>query len=150
MADDSAAPAARGATDGGPVETISHDDEVYAIIVRAGLPRRGHNFVTANEDSLQVGVNHYEAGAVIRPHVHLPLRRSVMAAVEVLVIESGACELTLFDSRHKPFHQTVLQTGDTVFLRRGGHGLKVLDRCRIIEVKQGPYFGPESDKAFID
>lgn len=133
-----------------PIERITCDGEVYAIIVRSSLPRRGHNFVTENEDTLQVGVNHYEPGSVIRPHVHLPLQRTVQAAVEVLIIESGSCRLTLFDAQNLPFRDTVLSSGDTVLLRRGGHGLEVLERCRIIEVKQGPYFGPSSDKAFID
>ena len=46
----------------GPIQKIIYDDEVYAIVIRASLPFKGYNFVSDDQDSLQVGVNHYERG----------------------------------------------------------------------------------------
>jgi hypothetical protein len=33
---------------------------------------------------------------------------------------------------------------------KGGHGFKVLEPTRIIEVKQGPYLGESRDKVFFE
>ena len=44
----------------------------------------------------------------------------------------------------------MLTHGDTVVLLRGGHALMIMDRTRIVEVKQGPYMGPQKDKVFFD
>ena len=98
------------------------------------------------EDSLRLGVNHYQAGGVVKPHMHIPLERQLVNTLEVLHIDYGATTLVIYDDDRQPFYDTVLGAGDTVVLMRGGHGLTILDETRLIEVKQGPYLGPAKDK----
>jgi hypothetical protein len=129
-----------------PIEQVTREGEVYAIIARASMPRTGFNFVSRPEDSLQLGVNHYAAGGTVKPHMHLPLERQLINTLEVLHIDSGAAALVLYDEEKRAFYETQLVAGDTVVLMRGGHGLQILQETRIIEVKQGPYLGPAKDK----
>ncbi len=131
------------------VERVNFRGDCYAIIVRAALPHQGYNFVTDEQCSLQVGVNHYAAGAKIRPHYHLPVDRALKDTLEVLHIDSGSCRMKLYDTDQKAFYETELTPGDTVVLLKGGHGFEVMRPTRIIEVKQGPYTGPEKDKVFF-
>jgi mannose-6-phosphate isomerase-like protein (cupin superfamily) len=42
----------------------------------------------------------------------------------------------------------LLYPGDAVLLARGGHQVKMLEACKMIEVKQGPYAGFD-DKEFF-
>lgn len=128
------------------IEYIKKGDDVYAILVRAALPQEGFNFVSRNDDSLQLGVNHYKAGARIKPHMHLPVERMLGNTLEVLHIDSGATSLEIFDEDKQKFYTTQLGAGDTVLLIRGGHALTIAADTRIVEVKQGPYLGPEKDK----
>jgi hypothetical protein len=131
------------------IEHVMHRGDCYAILVRAHLPREGYNFVTEEACSLQVGINHYAAGAVIRPHYHLPVERALKDTLEVLHIDGGACRMKLFDQKQESFYETELRSGDTVILMMGGHGFEVIEPTRIIEVKQGPYAGPAKDKVFF-
>ena len=34
----------------------------------------------------------------------------------------------------------LLKKGDLVILNEGSHGFKVIKKCKLIEVKQGPFF----------
>ena len=136
--------------EGESIQRIRHGNEVYAIIVRAFLPFEGYNFVSADEDSLQVGVNHYKEGDQARPHFHLPLQRALADTLEVLHIVGGSCRLTLFGGDKRKFYNTTLNNGDTVVLLKGGHSLDILESTRILEVKQGPYLGVEKDKVFFE
>jgi hypothetical protein len=129
-----------------PIQYIKKTDQVYAIVVRASLPPEGFNFVSRNDDSLQLGVNHYKKGGRVNPHMHLPIERLLINTLEVLHIDQGAVSLELFDEGKQRFYATELRAGDTVVLIRGGHALSILDDTRIVEVKQGPYLGPEKDK----
>ncbi len=133
-----------------PIERIGKNGELYAVIVRASLPQSGFNFVSRPEDSLQLGVNHYTKGTLVKPHIHLPLERMLTNTLEILHIDSGASTLVLFDDTRQKFYETELNSGDTVVLLRGGHALKILDQTRIIEVKQGPYLGPDKDKVVFE
>src|SRR5512136_629767 len=95
-------------------EVCAPDGRTLAWVVRAGFSPPGVHFVGGPEHPLQLGVNTYRAGEEVRPHIHL----------------SGKKVKTLD-----------LTSGDTIFFVAGGHGIRVRDETRIIEVKQGPYTG---------
>jgi hypothetical protein len=42
-----------------------------------------------------------------------------------------------------------IAAGDTIILMHGAHGFRVIEPCRVIEVKQGPYLGIDIEKAFF-
>jgi hypothetical protein len=132
--------------EGQGIERIWSAGRLRAIIVRASLPRAGMNFVSRDEDELQLGVNHYAAGAKVRGHEHPPLARALERTLEVLHIDGGACRLWLYDDARQPIHETRLVAGDTVMFLEGGHSLEFDEATRIIEVKQGPYLGAAKDK----
>jgi cupin fold WbuC family metalloprotein len=128
------------------VQRISHQGVDFCIVVKGSLPFSGYNFVSQDKDELQLGVNHYKKGTVIKPHKHLPLAREIKTTVEVLHIDSGKCQMTLYDNTDQSFADVSLESGDTVVLLAGGHGLRVDEDTRIVEVKQGPYYGADLDK----
>ncbi|MGA2332999.1 MAG: hypothetical protein ABSG75_14690 [Syntrophales bacterium] len=130
----------------GCIQKIVFNYTLYAIIVRRTLAFEGYNFVTAVEDSLQLGVNHYAEGTLIKRHYHLPMQRKISDTLEILHIDQGKCIIDFYCPDEKPVYSTELVTGDTVILMNGGHGLHVIEKTRIIEVRQGPYMGIEKEK----
>ena len=42
----------------------------------------------------------------------------------------------------------IVKKNDILILLSGGHGFKVLKNCKMIEVKQGPYFKEEDKSKF--
>ena len=59
---------------------------------------------------------------------------------EVLIIKKGKLKVIFYDKNGKSINiQKILNTDDLIILFKGGHGFDVLEDCKIIEIKQGPY-----------
>jgi hypothetical protein len=105
-------------------------------------------FVTPNAATLQVGFVVYPAGGRIARHVHRPIERTISGTSEVLVVRSGACELDVYDSSHTLVATRLLTRGDVMVMLAGGHGFRVTEDAVLLEVKQGPYTGPDEKERF--
>ena len=132
-----------------PVERIIHEGLELAVIVRAAPANEGIRFYTGPDATLQIGQMLRPPGYLIRPHVHLPLARTVSYTQEALFIRSGRLRVDFYDEKQQFVESRELKAGDVVLLTRGGHGFRMLEATEIVEVKQGPYVG-EGDKARFD
>lgn len=131
------------------VESIIHNGEMLALILRAGYTAEGIQFFTPNEFSQQLGYMNRPRGYVIPPHVHNPVAREVQFTKEVLFIKSGKLRVDFYDDSQKYLESRHLQQGDVVLLAFGGHGFEIIEDCEIIEVKQGPYCGDADKTRFV-
>jgi len=59
-------------------------------------------------------------------------------------------EAEFYERSGKKVGSAILNSGDTILLLRGGHGFNILEDSKIIEVKQGPYYGVEEDKQLLE
>jgi hypothetical protein len=131
------------------LENIEREGLAYALIIRAQATSDAkYNFLTAPASPLQLGMNFYRAGEVIKAHYHLEkevLTRSVVQ--EFLLIASGRAILRLYDvGDQSEFASRQLDAGDMVLLLAGGHGLDIQADTKIVELKLGPYDGKVKDK----
>ncbi len=130
-------------------EKIEADGEVIALILRHGEKGEGVHFITPDTYPLQVGALFHRKGVVIKPHMHTKRKRVIEIAQEVLHIDTGEVEVDLYASDGRKMETVTLYEGDTIFFAGGGHGLRILKDCRIIEAKQGPYMGVETEKIML-
>ena len=130
-------------------EIKSDDGKIIAIVVRKEFSKDGINFVSKEDFPLQLGINSYKNGSKIKPHFHIEKEITINKIQEVIHIESGRTIVNLYDLNGKEIKSVELSTGDTIFLVDGGHGFEILEDTKIIEVKQGPYFGKDKDKRMI-
>lgn len=130
------------------VERIQADDKPIAIIVRKAFAEKGVHFFSPFEFSQQLGIIVHPPGHSVSPHIHKVIARDVRVTQEVLHIIEGSLEITLYDENKNFLTSRTLNQGDTILLAYGGHGIKILTPCKILEVKQGPYAGVE-DKEFF-
>jgi len=128
------------------LERIVDGDRPLAIILRREYEPVSIEFFTSPEHTLQLGVMRRATGHVITPHIHRPVPRSVEYTYETLFIVRGLVEVTFFNDKHDLVTVRELRQGDCVMLMTGGHGFRVLEDCKMIEVKQGPYAGADFDK----
>jgi hypothetical protein len=133
-----------------PIERIADGDRPLAIILRSEYEPASIEFLTTNDQSLQLGVMRRPRGHVIAPHIHKPVPRTVQYTYEALFIARGRVEVTFFSERRSVVATRELRQGDCVMLMTGGHGFRVLEDCKMIEVKQGPYAGTDFDKFRFD
>jgi hypothetical protein len=130
------------------VELVEREGKAYALILRANATSsEKYNFLTDSKSPLQLGMNFYKQGETIKAHYHLPRHIETNQVQEFLLIGAGRAQLTLFDADDQsPFTTLQLETGDMVLLLSGGHGLRIQEDTKIVEIKQGPYDGKTKDK----
>jgi mannose-6-phosphate isomerase-like protein (cupin superfamily) len=134
-----------GKDSGAPLEKITADGVVLAIIVRRDFSEPGIQFFTPEDFSQQLAYMRHPAGKVIQAHLHHPAPREVHYTQEVLFIKRGRLRVDFYDSRQTYLESRILEAGDAILLAGGGHGFEVLEEIEMLEVKQGPYAG-EADK----
>jgi len=131
------------------MEKIIHQNEVYALIVRADFSQPGITFFTPNEYSQQLAYMHHPQGKKIAPHIHNPVPREVTYTQEVLVIQQGKLRVDFYDENQVYLTSRVMNKGDVILLAKGGHGFEIMEEVKMFEIKQGPFVG-EKDKTRFD
>ena len=76
------------------------------------------------------------------------MRYDVNTTQEVLYVERGRMQVTIYTHEWEVITRTEMAAGDVLFSVTGGHGFEVLEDVRLIEVKQGPYPGDSYAKRF--
>lgn len=130
------------------IERITADNILLALIIRKNFNKKGGNFVTVQENPLQLGIFKYNPGEIIRPHLHKRLNRCIKTTQEILYIVRGKVKVDLF-FKNKKVATKILKNGDTILLANGGHGFKFLSETKLIEIKQGPYIDKKTDKQYL-
>ena len=85
-------------------------------------------------------------GHIIPAHFHKKIQREIFLTQEVLLIKKGEIQVNLYSNEQEFLTSRLLHAGDIIFLCSGGHGFTMLQDSEIVEVKQGPYSGRDSDK----
>ena len=107
----------------------------------------GLNFFSQDEDFIQVGVWGYGAGKELKAHIHNEVKREVLWTQEVLFVRFGKLRANIFDTSKTKVAELEVNVGDVIILLRGGHGYDILeDGTQVLEIKNGPYVGPELDR----
>jgi len=130
-------------------ETITHDEKILAMILRAEFDQNGIKFFTPDDFPQQLGYMKHPKGHKIIPHLHNKLKREVFYTFEVLFIKSGKVKVNFYNDDKEFLKDDVLNEGDVILLAYGGHGFEIIEDCEMIEIKQGPYAG-EDDKTRFD
>lgn len=127
------------------IERISNKNREIAIIIRSKYDEEGIKFVTDPSYSQQLAYMHHKRGHEIVPHFHNRVERTVHYTQEVLIIKEGRLRVDFYDENQDFYLSKILEAGDIILLCAGGHGFKVLEEVKMVEIKQGPYIG-EQDK----
>ena len=131
------------------VERITWDGELLACIVRAQWSPEATTFVTEPELGLQVGLVIHPAGGDVAPHTHRPADRGTNRTNEVLVVKRGRCIVDIFNDDRTLVASPELGPGDLIIVTGGGQAYRILEDTVLLEVKQGPYLGPD-DKVLLE
>lgn len=132
------------------LEKIEWQGEILALVLREAFDKEGVNFVTAEGNPLQLGVLKHHQGVKIKPHIHRASSKVINITQEALHLEYGKVLVQLYNDMGENIRSMNLYPGDTILFISGGHGLDILEDSKIIEVKQGPYEGPEEDKKLLE
>lgn len=133
------------------------EDIVFEGVLIASLLRfkndlgEGLHFFSGENEGIQVGVWVYGAGKVLAPHIHNKIEKTSERTSEVILVLEGRIHADLYNDESELLREIVLEENDILICYRGGHGYRTLtSKTRVLEVKNGPYHGPEKDRRRID
>lgn len=126
------------------------ETELLGIILRSGYEaQEGWKFLTEGHEPIQAGILKVESRSIVSPHLHDKYVRSIQETQEVIVIRKGEAKVDFYSTDEKYYATEWLWEGDVVILLRGGHGMQLSEGCEILEIKNGPYLGRDTDKRYI-
>ena len=131
-------------------EEIYDKDDLLVIILRAGDYLPGTNFYNRENDFIQTGTWNHPKGHKIKAHSHQTFDRIVKRTQEMVYLKEGKMKSNIYDKKDKFLAEILLNPGDVIIYLDGGHDFEILeDNTQVFEIKNGPYFGTEKDKKFI-
>jgi hypothetical protein len=117
----------------------------------AELSVNGLTFYSEDNDAIQVGIWSYDGGKVLAPHIHNLIPKTSNRTCEVLYVISGSIHADVYDENAEIICGLEIKRGDILICLAGGHGYRILEPgTLVLEVKNGPYFGPEMDRRRIE
>lgn len=130
------------------IRKIKFGKKLLGIVIRRGYTKSGVYFPTPENLTLQVGVHNRRKGDEAKPHRHLVIQKLVNVPIlEVFFVVRGKMRVNFFDNKWKKIKSVLLKSGDVfVNTTTSPHSVKFLTKTKMIEVKQGPYFGKQKDK----
>lgn len=123
------------------VSNVFHENRLYATFYTKSTIDKT-TFLTPASAAQQVGFIKYGAGQSISRHKHLDTIRTIVGTTEVIVVKSGSCRLHIYDDA-TTLESRLLCAGDLAIIYTGGHSYDFLEETVLIEIKQGPYVGPD-------
>ncbi len=130
------------------IELISWQEQPLAYIIRAEFVPEKTTFFTPPEWEQQLGMIIRSAGEKIARHAHRSEAHQRTKAPEILIVRRGRCQVDIYNHEQQLVATRELRQGDVILLIDGGHGFRFLEDTVFLEVKPGPYAGPEEKNYF--
>jgi hypothetical protein len=132
------------------MEIINYNNKKLAVYLRGEELQKGLNFYSEDRDFIQVGIWGYDKGKLLQAHIHNYVDRVVNRTQEVIYIIRGKVKAFIYSEEAILVKELLLKEGDILILLEGGHGYEIMeDDTFVLEVKNGPYVGPEKDRRRI-
>lgn len=123
------------------------NSSIMALLIKSNHEGKGIDFLTDDSSYQQVAYMGHPTGHSIIPHYHNKIERTVDYTCETLIIRKGILEVVLYENQIEKYRFN-MSAGDVITLFSGGHGFNVIENVEMIEIKQGPFMGPEDKTRF--
>jgi len=127
---------------------IMHNGELLAVIIKGDYMPAKTEFLTPGTFKQQVGFIVYDKDEGIEPHIHHEMQRSLKGTSEVLILKKGRVRVDFYSQKKEYTESHDLFPGDILILVSGGHGFYFYEHGVFLEIKQGPYIGPQEKERF--
>jgi hypothetical protein len=132
------------------IKNISHNDELYSSIFDLNNINEGLDFLTNNDSFVQVGTWKYEKGKILDAHYHNTFERKSYITQEVVLVLEGKIICNLYTTDGEFIASEEIRENQLIIQFQGVHEYEILDKSKVLEIKNGPYFGPDKDRTRVN
>lgn len=130
---------------------IDSDGNTVALVFDISCITRKNNtiFVPVPDGwGIHIGLAYKVKGYSVKPHYHMRSPLPTRVGTEVLLVFKGHIRIKLYSIRGK-ITAIKLSEGEGI-LMKCAHSVEFLEDSIVIEIKEGPYPGPENDKNMVN
>lgn len=129
---------------------IDKNKIIYSHFKLKDLKKSRDDFSPENE-FIQASCSKYKKNQSIKAHKHKTNKRNIDKTQEAWLVFSGSIKAKFYDIDNTLFDEVIVNKGDCVILFNGGHDFVSIKKDTILyEFKNGPYYGSEKDREYID
>ena len=111
----------------------------------------GLAFWSSESEFIQVGTWAHPEGTKLPAHIHNVFPREALRTQEAVYVVQGFLQARLFDDDAELITEIAMKAGDLLVCLTGGHGYSITEPgTRVLEIKNGPYSGPDLDRRRLE
>ncbi|OUU28803.1 MAG: hypothetical protein CBC04_00665 [Verrucomicrobia bacterium TMED44] len=132
------------------LKEISSEGKLYAFVCSLNEVKEGLEFLSDDSDFIQLGTWNYKKHFSTVPHYHLEHDKPSNLTQEVVLVHKGSVKCRLYTKEGKFVEEVDINEGELIVQIYGVHEYIMNKDSIVLEIKNGPYFGPEVDRKRID
>ena len=132
------------------IKEISFENQLYAFVCSLNDVSKGLEFLSDDTDFIQLGTWNYEKNFSTVPHYHLEHDKPSNLTQEVVLVHKGSVKCRLFTKEGNYVDEVDINEGELIVQIYGVHEYIMNEDSTVLEIKNGPYYGPEVDRKRID
>ena len=132
------------------IKNIIHNDELYSSIFDLDNISEGLDFLTNDDAFVQVGTWKYEKGKILDAHYHNTLERKSYITQEVVLVLEGIIVCNLYTTDGEFIASEEIKQNQLIIQYQGIHEYEIINNSKVLEIKNGPYFGPDKDRTRVN
>tara|TARA_X000000368_G_C22872832_1_gene641707 strand:+ start:57 stop:482 length:426 start_codon:yes stop_codon:yes gene_type:complete len=132
------------------IKNIIYNDELYSSIFDLNHISEGLDFLTNDESFIQVGTWKYEKGKILDAHYHNTFERKSFITQEVVLVLEGSIICNLYTKGGNFIATEEINQNQLIIQYQGIHEYEIMKDSKILEIKNGPYFGPDKDRTRVN
>lgn len=129
---------------------ILFENKLYAFVCSLNELKDGLEFFSDDSDYIQIGTWKYKKNSATVPHYHIEHEKPSKLTQEVVFVYKGSLKCKVFTKEGRLIEEVDLKEGELIVQLYGAHEYITNEDSIILEIKNGPYFGPEIDRKRIN
>ena len=131
------------------LKEIIYKKKLYALVIKETFrKKKGISFFTKNDANQQIGYMKHPKNYLIKPHTHKKRLTKIFITSEVIILQKGKLRVDFYDTKKKYLFSVNIRKNQIIMLVYGGHGFKVLEPVKMLEIKQGPFISNKDKVKF--
>ena len=132
------------------IKEITFENQLYAFVCSLNDVNKGLEFLSDDSDFIQLGTWNYEKNFSTVPHYHLEHDKPSNLTQEVVLVHKGSVKCRLFTKEGNYVDEVDINEGELIVQIYGVHEYIMNEDSIVLEIKNGPYYGPEVDRKRIE
>jgi|TARA_Y100000389_G_scaffold204238_1_gene255774 hypothetical protein len=131
------------------IKEVTYNNEIISEIFSLDEIPEGLTFLSQDERFIQFGTWNYKKGQLLDAHFHNTFDRTSNITQEIVIVLKGSLSCKLYNKNKDLIDELIVRENQFIVQYSLVHEYMVIEDSIVLEVKNGPYFGPDKDRTRV-